>query len=160
MKTVHIGLQGFALLARKGLLALSFLIVARELGPTTYGEISYLYTWTYIFFVLSSLGFSAVSTREIARSLPDASNLLKASLMVRVASACAGAALLCALVETPRLFGTGASLRAELTYAWIIPAYAILDQLGAYVMAFERNGSFAALNLIQWGCFFSQQFSR
>jgi O-antigen/teichoic acid export membrane protein len=154
MKVMHIGLQGLGLLARKGLLALSFLIVARVLGPKTYGELSYLYTWTYIFFILSGLGFSAVSTREIARSIPDASNLLRASLVVRIVSACVGTILLCALVATPSLFGTAASLSAALTYAWIIPAYAILDQLGAYVMAFEKNASFAAINLIQWGSFF------
>jgi len=154
MKAWHIGLQGLGLLARKGLLALSFLIVARELGPKSYGELSYLYTWTYIFFVLSGLGFSAVSTREIARSIPEASELLKASLFVRIVSACAGTGLLCALVGTPGLFGRAVSLRAAFTYAWIIPAYAILDQLGAYVMAFEQNASFAAINLIQWGSFF------
>jgi O-antigen/teichoic acid export membrane protein len=154
MKVLHIGLQGLGLLARKGLLALSFLIVARTLGPTKYGELSYLYTWTYLCFTLSGLGFAAVSTREIARSITDASNLLRASLVVRIVSACAGSLLLCALVATPSLFGTAASLKAALTYAWIIPAYAILDQLGAYVMAFEKNASFAALNLIQWGCFF------
>jgi O-antigen/teichoic acid export membrane protein len=154
MKVLHVGLQGLGLLARKGLLALSFLIVARALGPKTYGELSYLYTWTYIFFVLSGLGFSAVSTREIARSIPDASNLLRASLVVRIVSACLGTVLLCALVATPSLFGTAASLRAALTYAWMIPAYAILDQFGAYVMAFEKNASFAAINLIQGGSFF------
>jgi len=154
MKVMHIGLQGLGLLARKSLLALSFLIVARMLGPKTYGELSYLYTWTYIFFVLSGLGFAAVSTREIARSGADSSNLLKASLVVRAVSACVGTVLLCALVATPSLFGRAASLRVALTYACIIPAYAILDQLGAYVMAFEKNASFAAINLIQWGSFF------
>jgi O-antigen/teichoic acid export membrane protein len=154
MKVMHVGFQGLGLLARKGLLALSFLIVARVLGPKMYGELSYLYTWTYIFFTLSGLGFSAVSTREIARSIPDASDLLRASLAVRIVSACAGTILFCALAATPSLFGTAASLRAALTYAWIIPAYAILDQLGAYVMAFEKNEIFAAINLIQWGSFF------
>jgi O-antigen/teichoic acid export membrane protein len=154
MKTLHIGLQGLGLLARKGLLALSFLVAARMLGPKTYGELSYLYTWTYIFFMLSGLGFAAVSTREIARSIPDAHHLLRASLIVRIVSACAGSVLLCVLVATPSLFGRAASLRVALIYAWIIPAYAILDQLGAYVMAFQKNASFAALNLIQWGCFF------
>jgi O-antigen/teichoic acid export membrane protein len=154
MKVLHVGLQGIGLFSRKSLLALSFLLVARALGPKTYGEISYLYTWTYIFFILSGLGFSAVSTREIARSIPDASKLLKASLVVRIVSACVGTMLLCALVTTPSLFGTAAHLRVALTYAWIIPAYAILDQLGAYLMAFENNAGFAAINLIQWGCFF------
>jgi O-antigen/teichoic acid export membrane protein len=154
MKVTQVGLQGLGLFARKGVLALSFLVVARVLGPKTYGELSYLYTWTYIFFVLSGLGFSAVSTREIANSMPDAILLLRASLIVRTVSACAGTVLLSALVMTPSLFGSTASLRAGLTYAWIIPAYAILDQLGAYVMAFENNASFAILNLIQWGSFF------
>jgi O-antigen/teichoic acid export membrane protein len=154
MKVVHVGLQGLGLFARKSLLALSFLVVARSLGPKTYGELSYLYTWTYIFFVLSGLGFTAVSTREIARSIPDAIDLLRASLFVRIVSACAGTVLLSALVATPSLFGATASTAAALTYAWIIPAFAIFDQLGAYVVALEKNASFATLNLIQWGSFF------
>jgi O-antigen/teichoic acid export membrane protein len=147
-------LQGVGLFSRKGLLALSFLLVARALGPESYGELSYLFTWVYIFFVLSSLGFSAVSTREIARSIADASHLLRASLIVRIVSACVGTLLLSVVVATPVLFGRTSSLKVALTYAWIIPAYAILDQLCAYVMAFENNTSFAAVNLIQWGSFF------
>jgi len=154
MKVIHISLQGLGLFARKGLLALSILVVARILGPRSYGEMSYLYTWTYIFFVLSGLGFSAVSTREIAQSIPKASGLLKASLVIRIVSACGGVVMLSALAATPSFFGKTASLKAALIYAWMIPAYAALDQLGAYLMAFEKNAIFAALNLIQWGCFF------
>src|SRR6266404_6071335 len=154
MRPHSVILQGLGLLSRKGLLALSFLMVARALGPESYGELSYLFTWVYIFFVLSGLGFSAVSTREITRSITDASHLLRASLIVRIASACVGTLLLSVIVATPVLFGRTSSLKAALTYAWIIPAYAILDQLCAYVMAFENNASFVAVNLIQWGSFF------
>jgi len=154
MKATQVGFQGLGLFARKGFLALSFLLVARKLGPGTYGELVYLYTWAYIFFVLSGLGFAAVSTREIARSREDADHLLRAGLVVRIVAAAIGVALLSALASTPSLFGKAASLRAALTYAWIIPAFAIVDQLGAYVMAFEDHATFAAVNSIQWGSFF------
>jgi PST family polysaccharide transporter len=153
MKVKAVTLQAAGLLARKGLLALSFLIVARTLGPKVYGELAYLFTWTYIFFTLSSLGFSAVSTREIAREIQDNGNLLRASLIVRFVSACVGSGVLSALILTPALFGQTDSLKAALIYAWIIPAYAILDQLGAYAMGFGDNASFATMNLVQWGSF-------
>ena len=154
MKLHSIGMQGVGLLARKGLLALSFLIVARSLGPNDYGKLTYLFTWAYIFFTLSSLGFSAVTTRELARAETNTPRLFKASLLVRVGSALVGVALLSVLASSPSLFGRVASLRSALVYAWIIPAYAIADQLGAYVIAFEKHKQFATINLIQWGGFF------
>src|SRR5215471_11100052 len=97
MKVKQISYQAAGLLARKGFLALVFVCIARVLGPKSFGEFSYVYTWVYMCALISSLGFSPVSTREIARSSTAAANILNATLLVRIAASLMAILLLVAV---------------------------------------------------------------
>ena len=153
MKPMPIGLQGLGLIARKGLIALSFLIVARTSGPNIFGQYTYLYTWMYLFFVLSSLGLPPVSTREIARFPLHASGILKTTFIARFGAALLAVVLLIAVAVVPNSLHRIGVARAVLLFALLIPLYVLLDQFGAYVMGFCQNGRFALINTIQWGSF-------
>lgn len=154
MKKSHqVGLQGLGLLARKGFLALSFLLIAREFGPNKFGTFSYVFTWVYVFALFSSLGFSPVSTREVARDHAIAPEVLGCTLIIRfIASAISVMLLLSVMFFSP--MGRPELRSMVLILAWTIPPLAVLDQLAAYVMGFGNNLSFAFINLVQWGLYF------
>jgi O-antigen/teichoic acid export membrane protein len=146
-------MQGLGLVARKGLLALSFLLIARGVGPQSFGQYTYAFTIAYMFYALSSIGFSPVTTREIVRSPAAAGQLLKASMLIRVGCAVAAGCVLYAIRFLPSFSGMPDTTKNILILAGLIPAYAILDQFGAYVMGFNQNQKFAAVNTVQWGTF-------
>jgi O-antigen/teichoic acid export membrane protein len=153
VRLTAIGMQGMGLVARKGLLAISFLLIARNLGPQSFGQYTYVFTIAYMFYALSSIGFSPVTTREIVRTPSSAGQLLKASMLIRVGCAIVAAGLLSAIRFLPSLSGMPDTANSILMLAGLIPAYAILDQFGAYVMGFNQNQKFAAVNIVQWGSF-------
>jgi O-antigen/teichoic acid export membrane protein len=153
VRLTAIGMQGLSLIARKGLLAFSFLLIARKLGPQLFGQYTYAFTIAYMFYALASLGFSPVTTREIVRAPKAAGQLLKASMLIRVCSAVAAALLLSAIQFLPSFSKIPDTAKSVALLAPLIPAYAILDQFGAYVMGFNQNGKFAAVNIIQWASF-------
>src|SRR5260370_19398670 len=152
MRLKQVALQGLGLLARRGLLALAFLLMARNLGPRLFGDYSYLYTWVYAATLLSALGLPSVSTREIALDHTKAGAVLKSSFLIR---------LLCVLVAMTGLallFYTTKLTRSEivpsaLLFTLAIPPLAFGDQLAAYVMGFAKNSTFAFIQGSLWGAF-------
>jgi O-antigen/teichoic acid export membrane protein len=149
----QIALQGIGLVTRKGFLALSFLLIARKFGPAQFGTFTYVFTWVYVFALFSSLGFSPVSTREVARDQAIAPEVLGCALIIRlIASAISVMLLLVVMFFSP--MGRPELRSMVLVLAWTIPPLAVLDQLAAYVMGFGSNSRFAFINLVQWGSYF------
>jgi len=152
MRLKHIGLQGIGLLAKRGFLAVSFLVIARVLGPSRFGDFTYVTTWVLVLNLVAALGLPSVTTREVAQRPEEARAILKSTLWLRVALSVAGALLLNALfnwtpVGHPGILGYAALLSLGL------PAIAIADQLAAYVLGFNAHRRFAFLNLSFWGAY-------
>ena len=153
MRIKHISYQALGLVARKGLLGLAFLSIARVLGPKDFGEFSYVYTWVYMFTLISSLGFSPVSTREIARAQETASAILNSALWIRLVASSVASLLLVGVFWWTPLGQSGVRSLVLVLSVTILPM-AIIDQLAAYAMGFEGHSQFALINFIQWGVYF------
>ncbi len=148
----HVGFQGLGFLAKRGFLALAFLLVARTLGPTLFGDFSYVCTWLFLVSVVLGLGLPSVSTREIARNSDCATPVLNSSLLIRLSLSLFGMVFFNVLFDlTPvgRSGIAGLALAASLA----LPALALSDQFAAYVLGFNAHGKFALINGTQWGLY-------
>jgi O-antigen/teichoic acid export membrane protein len=148
----HVGLQGFGLLAKRGFLAIAFLVAARVLGPARFGDFTYITTWMLVINLIAALGLPSVTTREVACRPEEAKAILRSTLWLRIALACIGALLFNALFDlTP--IGHAGILKYALLLSLALPAIAIADQLAAYVLGFNSHQQFASINMLSWGAY-------
>jgi O-antigen/teichoic acid export membrane protein len=152
MRLRHVGFQGFGLLAKRGFLALSFLIVARAFGPARFGDFTYLTTWVLVINLVAALGLPSVTTREIACHPEQAAAILRSTLRLRVVLSLAGMLVLNVLFHWTPIGHVGIrGYAAMLSLA--LPALAISDQLAAYVIGFNSHHQFASINGCLWGAY-------
>lgn len=152
MRLRHIGLQGFGLLAKRGFLAISFLVVARILGPSRFGDFTYVTTWVLVINLVAALGLPSVTTREVAQRPEEARAILKSTLWLRIVLSVIGALLLNALFDWTPIGHIGILSYAALLSLGL-PAIAIADQLAAYVLGFNAHRRFASINFSFWGAY-------
>jgi O-antigen/teichoic acid export membrane protein len=67
--------------------------VARYLGPSQYGELSYLLTLVSLFATFASLGMDNIVVRELSRSGADGAEILGSAFILRLAGAVSGVTL-------------------------------------------------------------------
>lgn len=152
MRLKHVGLQGFGLLAKRGFLAIAFLIAARVLGPERFGDFTYITTWMLVINLIAALGLPSVTTREVACHPEDARAILRSTLWLRFTLACVGALLFNALFElTP--IGHAGILEYAAVLSLVLPAVAVADQLASYVLGFNSHRQFASINMLSWGAY-------
>jgi O-antigen/teichoic acid export membrane protein len=148
----HVGFQGSGLLAKRGFLALAFLAVARSMGPTAFGDFSYVSTWLFVFSLLLGLGLAPVTTREIARYPESAHKILKSGLSIRIVLSFLGIVLLNVLFEWTPIGRSGIGGYAFLA-SLCLPPLAFADQIAAYALGFDAHHQFAIINGTVWGLY-------
>ncbi len=152
MRLRHVGLQGSGLLAKRGFLAIAFLIAARVLGPTRFGDFTYITTWMLVINLIVAFGLPSVTTREVACHPEEAKAILRSTLWLRIGLACVGVVVFNALFDlTP--IGHSGILKDAMLLSLALPAVAIADQLAAYVLGFNSHRQFASINMFFWGAF-------
>jgi O-antigen/teichoic acid export membrane protein len=112
-KWAHAGFQkyfqnlGWMFFARLGSMVISFfatIYIARNLGPTNYGELSYAISFVSIFSFIAALGIDQVLYRELIQN-PDKKNLYMGSALVLRLTAALVSVFLCtafALFYSPK----------------------------------------------------------
>lgn len=81
---------GWMMFARIGTMLISFLTtlyIARELGPTNYGELSYAVSFVALFSFIASLGLDNVLYRELIKHPEKRDELLGSAFLIRIISA-------------------------------------------------------------------------
>jgi O-antigen/teichoic acid export membrane protein len=152
MSFKHVGFQGSGLLAKRGFLALSFLAIARTMGPAAFGDFTYVCTWLFIFGLVLGLGLAPVTTREIARDPQMAHTILRFGLLIRIVLSILGIVLLNILFDWTPIGRPGIRGYAFLA-SLCLPPLAFSDQISAYALGFDAHHRFAIVNVTLWGCY-------
>ena len=179
-KTRHAGIQRYVknlswmFFARIATMIISFVAVAyiaRNLGPSNYGELSYAISYTSLFAFLASLGIEQVLYREILANPEKRSALMSTALTIRMAAGVFAAFLgvfIALLISSPQLsillivilstsffFSTfhllgqefQADVRAKLPSILSIAVTLILNALKIIVIALDQGVLYLALVL-------------
>ncbi|MFZ0773649.1 MAG: oligosaccharide flippase family protein [Candidatus Sulfotelmatobacter sp.] len=152
MSLKQFGFQGSGLVAKRGFLALAFLVVARSMGPSAFGDFSYVCTWLLVCSLLLGLGLAPVTTREIARHPETAKQILKSGLLIRITLSLLGIAIFNFLFQRTPVGKPGIGAYAFFA-SFCLPPLAFADQISAYALGFDAHHQFAIINGTVWGLF-------
>ena len=138
--------------------ALLLILVARGLGDEALGRISFAYSFTYIFVLLTDLGLNILVVREVARERGRAGQYLGNLLSIRLLSSTVAFALIAGAIM---LSGYPPEVvTVVLLFAGINLARGILELYGAVFSGLEVMGREAVLkNLHQVSLFVSGGFA-
>lgn len=100
----NIGWMFFAKIASMGISFLATVYIARNLGPTNYGQLSYALSFTGLFGFLASLGIEQILYRELIRYPEKRNEYMGSALVLRISAAILTIAIcmLSAIILSPK----------------------------------------------------------
>lgn len=123
--------------------AILLILVARRLGGESLGRISFAYSFTYIFVLLSDLGLNVLVVREVARDRSAAGRYLGNLLALKLLSAPVAFGLIAAVILLSRF--PPEVVAVVLLFAGVNLARGVLELYGAVFTGLEVMGREAIL---------------